>query len=196
MGEAKLAALRAYEADPYLSNANVTLWRLFTTSYDLEDAIEAKKWCDEGQARFPKDYRFPECQLWLYQMKAIKPDIPQAWASLKQYVELSPPSMRPFNQLMGQMRVAIALARAGLKDSARSVARRSQGDPSIDSNRNLAELATYVYTALGDKGEALKQLSVYIAANPDMRAAMGKETPWYFRDLSDDPGYKALIGDR
>jgi TolB-like protein len=43
MGEAKLAALRAYEADPYLSNANVTLWRLFTTSYDLEDAIEAKK---------------------------------------------------------------------------------------------------------------------------------------------------------
>jgi TolB-like protein len=196
VGEAKLAALRAYEADPYLSNANVTLWRLFTTSYDLEDAIEAKKWCDEGRARFPKDYRFPECQLWLYQMKAIKPDIPQAWESLKQYVELSPPSMRPFNQLMGQMRVAIALAKAGLKDSARSVARRSEGDPTIDSNRNLAELATYVYAAVGDKDEALKQLSVYIAANPDMRAAMQKETPWYFRDLSEDPGYKSLIGDR
>ena len=196
VGEAKLAALRAYEADPYLSNANVTLWRLFTTSYDLEDAIEAKKWCDEGRVRFPKDYRFPECQLWLYQMKAIKPDIPQAWDALKQYVELSPPSMRPFNQLMGQMRVAIALAKAGLKDSARSVARRSEGDPTIDSNRNLAELATYVYAAVGDKDEALKQLSVYIAANPDMRAAMQKETPWYFRDLSEDPGYKSLIGDR
>ncbi len=59
VGEAKLAALRAYEADPYLSNANVTLWRLFTTSYDLEDAIEAKKWCDEGQARFPRTTASP-----------------------------------------------------------------------------------------------------------------------------------------
>ena len=59
VGEAKLAALRAYEADPYLSNANVSLWRLFTTSYDLEDPIEAKKWCDEGRARFPKDVPVP-----------------------------------------------------------------------------------------------------------------------------------------
>jgi serine/threonine-protein kinase len=196
MGEAKLAALRAYEADPYLSNANVTLWRLFTTSYDLEDAVEAKKWCDEGQARFPKDYRFPECQLWLLEMKAIKPDIPQAWEVLKQYVELSPPSMRPFNQLMGQMRVAIALARAGLKDSARSLARRSGGDPTIDSNRNLAELAAHVYAFLGDNEEAVNQLTLYIAANPGQREAMQKDTPWYWRDLSEDPRYRSLIGSR
>jgi serine/threonine-protein kinase len=196
MGEAKLAALRAYEADPYLSNANVTLWRLFTTSYDLEDAVEAKKWCDEGRARFPKDYRFPECQLWLSEMKAIKPDIPQAWEALEQYVELSPPSMRPFNQLLGQMRVAIALARAGLDDSARSVARRSEGDPTIDSNRNLAELAAHVYAFLGDKDEAIKQLTIFVAANPGVRESMQSEDAWYFRDLKDDPRYKALVGSR
>ena len=85
--------------------------------------------------------------------------------------------MRPFNQLMGQMRVAIALARAGLKDSARSVARRSEGDPTIDSNRNLAELATYVYAAVGDKDEALKQLSFYMAANPDHAEPPCRRTP-------------------
>jgi len=194
LGEAKLAALRAYEADPYLSNANVTLWRLFTTSYDLEDAIEAKKWCEAGQERFPKDYRFRECQLWLFEMKAIKPDIPQAWEALEQYVALSPSSMRRFNHLLGQMRVAIALARAGLADSARSVARRSEGDPTIDSNRNLAELATHVYAVLGDNDEALRQLSLYIAANPDLRETTQKVTPWYFRTLSEDPRYKSLLG--
>jgi tetratricopeptide (TPR) repeat protein len=196
LGEAKLAALRAYEADPYLSNANVTIWRLFTTSYDLEDAVEAKKWCEEGRARFPKDYRFSECQLWLFEMKAIKADIPQAWEALKQYVELSPPSMRPFNQLLGQMRVAIALARAGLDDSARSLAGRSGGDPSIDSNRNLAELGSHLYMILGDNEKAVEQLSIFIAANPGQREAMLKDESWQLRELRADPRYKALIGTR
>src|SRR5204862_3081589 len=41
LGEAKLAAMRAYRADPYLTNANVTVWRLFSTSYQLEDKNEA-----------------------------------------------------------------------------------------------------------------------------------------------------------
>jgi len=42
--ESKLAALRAYEADPYLGNADVILWRLFLSSYDLDDRIEAPRW--------------------------------------------------------------------------------------------------------------------------------------------------------
>ena len=62
--------MRAYEADPYLTNANVTVWRLFVTSYQLDDANEAKKWCDEGQRRFPNDYRFAECQIWYFGLKA------------------------------------------------------------------------------------------------------------------------------
>jgi TolB-like protein len=194
LGEAKLAARRAYDADPYLSNANVTLWRLFTTSYDLEDAVEAKRWCDVGLERFPKDYRFAECQLWLPELKAIKPDIPAAWKALDAYVELSPPSMRPFNRLLGQMRVAIALARAGLADSARSVARRSEGDPNIDSNRNLAELAVHVYLILGDKDAALNQLSIFLAANPQQRELYAKDESWQFRDLRSDPRYVALMG--
>jgi len=190
-GEAKLAAMRAYDADPYLSNANVTIWRLFSTSFDLEDAVEAKRWCEEGQQRFPKDYRFAECRLWLPEMKAIKPDIPATWKALDEYVQLSPPSMRPFNQLLGQMRVAIALARAGMKDSARSVAQKSGGDPTIDSNRNLSDLAAQAYLILGDKDAAIKELSVYLAANP--QGAFSGDA-WWFRDLRDDPRYRALIG--
>ena len=194
LGEAKLAAMRAYDADPYLSNANVTLWRLFSTSYDLEDAVEAKRWCEEGGQRFPQDYRFAECQLWLAEMRAIKPDIPAAWAALDRYVRLSPPSMRPFNQLLGQMRVAIALARVGMADSARGLARRSEGDPTIDSNRNLPELAAHVYIILGDKDTALKELSIFLAANPQQREFLLKDDSWQYRDLRDDPRYVALAG--
>jgi eukaryotic-like serine/threonine-protein kinase len=194
LGEAKLAALRAYEADPYLDNANVTLWRLFTVSHDLDDAVEARKWCEVGQERFPGDYRFAECRLWLFQMTAISPDIPEAWDAFEQYVRLSPPSLRPLNRLLGQMRVAAALARGGLADSAKSVAQRSGGNPTIDSNRNLAELAANVYIILGDKDEALKQLSLFLAANPDQRQAILKTGA--YPELRDDPRFAAMLGVR
>ena len=99
--------------------------------------------------------------------------------------------MRPFNQLLGQMRVAIALARVGLADSARSVAQRSAGDPTIDSNRNLAELAAHVYIILGDKDEALRQLSLYVAANPHQREAILKAGS--YPELGDDPRFAAML---
>src|SRR6266540_6743229 len=58
--QAKLAALHAYEADPYLASAKQTLWRLFQSSLDLEDARESNRWGQEGQRSFPEYYRFTE----------------------------------------------------------------------------------------------------------------------------------------
>src|SRR5690348_6853036 len=127
LGEAKLAAMRAYTADPYLTNANTTVWRLFSTSYSLDDANEAKKWCEEGQRRFSDDSRFAYCQILYFALKGAKPDVPATWAAYDKFVTLSPAAERPFNKLDGQMRVAVALARAGLADSARRVAERSRG---------------------------------------------------------------------
>ncbi len=46
--QAKVQAQRAYEADPYLSNVDRTIWRLFTSSLDLAEAVEATRWCEEG----------------------------------------------------------------------------------------------------------------------------------------------------
>ena len=37
--DGKLAAMQAYEADPYLRDANKTVWRLFQSSLDLEDGV-------------------------------------------------------------------------------------------------------------------------------------------------------------
>ena len=45
--DAKSTAGEAYKADPYLTDANKTVWRLFQLSHDLEFGVEAKKPCDE-----------------------------------------------------------------------------------------------------------------------------------------------------
>jgi TolB-like protein len=190
--EAKLAAMRAYDADPYLSNANVTIWRLFTTSYQLDDALEAKRWCDEGQRRFSDDYRFAECHLWYYDMKGATPDIPAAWASLEQLTKLSPPGLRPLFRLKGQMRLGIALARAGLADSARHVMERSRGDATVDAGRELAQLEAVGRMIVGDKDEAFKWLSTWLASNPQISVLDPKDN-WEFQELSQDPRFAAAF---
>src|SRR5260370_24224252 len=72
--EAKIDAQRAYEADAYLSVADQILWRLYATSYDLEQFADAVQWCDEGRRRFPGDPPFLDCQLWLLTTTPKAPD--------------------------------------------------------------------------------------------------------------------------
>ena len=192
--EAKLAALKAYEADPYFSSVKQTVWRLFQTSLDLEDQQEATHWCAEGQRRFPAYYRFTECQIWLYALKGQTPDVPKAWQLYDKFVELTPPGLRPYHKLYGQMLVAFALARAGLIDSAKHVAVRSRGDASVDPTRDLANYEAMFRAQINDRGEAVRLLSTYLAANPQMRASMARDESWWFRDLRSDPRYQALLG--
>jgi eukaryotic-like serine/threonine-protein kinase len=194
--EGKLAALRAYESDPYLVSVKQILWRLFQASLDLEDRPEATHWCNEGFRRFSEYYRFTECQLWLFALRGQTPDIPKAWNLLREYVKLSPPSSRPSNQLYGQLVVSMALARAGLADSARSLALRSRGNATIDPTRDLALLEAIVHTLRGDVGEALRLLSIYVAVNPQFRASLAKDESWWFAALRIDPRYKLLVGER
>ena len=192
--EAKLAALRAYDADPYLTNANLTIWRLFSTSLDLEDGVEANRWCSEGRRRFPADPRFAECQIWLFALKGQKPDIDKAWHLLDEYLRLSPPNTRDFLRLRGQMLVAMALARAGLADSARSVAERSRADANLDPPRELVSFEAIVRIILGDKDEAIRLLGRYFASNPQQRSAQDRDESWWYQSLKGDPRYEALVG--
>ena len=195
IAEANAAASRAYEADPYLTNANVTLWRLFTTSLDLENAIQSARWCEEGQRRFPEDPRFLECQLSMFALKGTKPDVPRAWELLGQYVERSPQPDRDFRQRRGSMLVAAALARADLADSARAVILRSRApDAQSDPTREIAYLEAVARTLLGDTDEAIRQLGVFLAANPAQRASLRDDNTWWFRDLRSDPRYRTLTG--
>jgi serine/threonine-protein kinase len=191
--QAKLAALRAYEADPYLATARQTIWRLFQTSLELEQSAEARRWCEEGGRRFPQYFRFTECRLWLFALKDQKPDVDQLWRFYGRYLQVSPPNA-VLNRHYGLMLVAIGLARAGMRDSSISTALRARADSTVDQTRDLALLEAIARTLLGDRDGALAQLDLYYRANPHLRASMTEDQSWWWRDLRQDPRYWRLVG--
>jgi len=185
--EAKVAALRSYEADPYLRNVHLTIWRIFGASFDLGDVIEARRWCEEGRRRFPERPRFRQCEIWVNAMPNADPDFDRVWAALDEWVELSPPDDREFNRRQGQMFVALALAQEGLADSARNVAVRARTGPDIDPTRNIAWWEAVVRSFLGDMDEAIEQWNVHVAATPDVSPE--DEDYWYTEALREDPRF-------
>jgi eukaryotic-like serine/threonine-protein kinase len=192
--EGKLAALRAYEADPYLTEAPAILYRLFTSSLDLQDGVEANHWCEEGQQRFPTDPSFLECQLLVLALPGQKPDIQKAWQLVAQDAESYSPTERDFRRREAELFVAMALVRAGLPDSARAVALRARADATVDPGRELLYFEAMLRNMLGDKDEALRLIGVYLAANPQDRASMAKDQSWWWEGLRDDPRFKSLVG--
>ena len=191
--DAKLAARRAYEEDAYLSNADQVLARLFLASYDLEQFVDALHWCEEGQRRFPGDFKFVSCRLWLMTSKAKAPDVAQAWTLADSLAGLAPAPRRAFESLKARMAVAAVLARAGLADSARHVAQRSRGGPDVDPTRDLVYMDIFVQTLLNDHDEAIKSLKIYLAANPGERKGLAEDTGWWFRGLQDDPKFQQIV---
>ena len=191
--EAKLAAQRAYEEDAYLGNADQILWRLFASSYDLSQFVDAVHWCEEGARRFPSDFNFIKCPLFLMTSKAREPDVALAWKLADSATKAAPTPRREFEKLEGQMLVAIVLARAGLMDSARHVAQRSRGGPDVDETRDLMLDDAYVHLLVGDRDEALKSLKAYLVANPERRAGIAEDPGWWFRGLQDDPRFQQMV---
>ncbi len=192
--QAKIDATSAYVADAYYAAAADILWRLFTSSYDLEQFADAEKWCAEGLRRFPGNGRFTQCQLWMLTTKAKSPDAGQAWRLLGQLEGLTPREDWPFRKRDGQIAVAAVLARAGLVDSARHVLDRSQGNPDIDPAQDLLYGEAFVRTLLGDKTKAIDLLKRYVAGHTERRADLAKDYQWWFRDLRGDPRFQALTG--
>ena len=192
--QGKIDALRAYEADAYYSSADLIVWRLFLASYDLEQFVDAVHWCDVGQQRFPKDPRFVECQLWLMTSQAEAPDVAKAWQLVGQLGELTPAQRWEFGKLKAQMAVAAVLARDRSVDSARRVLTRSRGNPQLDPAQELLYLEAFVRTLLGDRDDALQLLKRYVAANPERRVDLAKDSQWWFRELRNDPRYRQLAG--
>jgi TolB-like protein len=204
MAEAKLSALRAYETDPFLENPHLTVWRLFQASWSLQDQIEARKYCDEGQRRFPDDFRFQQCQFMLLSLPGQELNLGNAWRAVDRFVELSPPQSKEISRKRGEMYVAMGMAKSPnrtMQDSARSVLVRARGNAEIDPVRDLAYLEAIARTWLGDIDEAVRQLGVFFAANPGAdagyRAAVENgELPWPLQPLVDQPKFLSLINAR
>jgi serine/threonine-protein kinase len=192
--DVRLAAQRAYEEDAYLSNADVVLGRLFYASYDLGQFTNAVHWCDEGKRRFPGDYKFVECELYLLTSRAREPDVGLAWSLADSTTRLAPEQDRPYQRLNSQMLVAAVLARSKLADSARSVAQRARGNAEIDPTRDLVYAEAFVNTILGDTAAAIAALKTYLAANPEKRATLASDPSWWFRPLENNSQFRDLVG--
>ena len=158
VAEAKMAASRAYQADTYLRNADVILWRLFSTSYDLDDQPEAGHWCRELGRRFPNNQRAIECGLWHMTMDGAPVDVDSAWTLAAEYERTLSPQTEEFFKRWAGMGVAAVLARAGLADSAGAVAERSRGNSDLDPIKDLVYLEAFVRTLNGENDLALDLL--------------------------------------
>jgi serine/threonine-protein kinase len=192
---AVLAARRAYEQDAYLSVARDVLFRLFVGSLDLEQFSQADRWCNEETRRFARDPRSPECQLMLMTTPARAPDVERAWQLVALLDTVTPEVSRAYVRLESRLRTGGVIARAGLKDSARHVLDRTRAATTraADPGQELLAIEAYQRTLLGDRDEAIALLTRYSAANPG-HFERGKDISWWWRELRDDPRFKALVG--
>ncbi len=191
-----LAARRAYEADAYLANAPKIVERLFYASYDLDQPVDATHWCDEGKRRFPAEPAFTTCQLYLMTMRSQTPDPAKAWqlSGSPVLAKAQPGGSAEFQQAEARMMVAAVLARAGLKDSAKAVARSALLSTEADPTRFLYLQESFVLVLAGDKAGAVQALKTFLVANPERRTDFVPDPGWKYRSLAGDPTFQALVG--
>ncbi|MEO8140950.1 MAG: serine/threonine-protein kinase [Gemmatimonadota bacterium] len=194
--EVERAAAKAYEANPYLRGADRVLNRLFFSSYDLNDFPSASRWCTTGHQRFPADHLLMECSILLMTMKDGSRDVSLAWRIADSATVLAPKAGREFATHYHAAILGAVLARAGLGDSARRVLSRSRATAKLDPSSDIANVAAFGYTLLGDRAEAIDQLRRVLASNPERRASLEADPGWWFQELRDEPGFRRLVGGR
>jgi len=196
LSEAKLAAETAYNTDPFLTNVDLTVHRLFLASLDLGIREEAEKWCAHGQSRFPDNYRFIQCKLWLFTLPtsdSSPPDMNEVRKVYEAYVAASPATAQAFDKLKGRMMMGIAFVRANQLDSAKKIAETEQGDPSNDPRGELAYLGAIIFAQSGEPDKAIALLRKNLAQNPHQRAFAANDESWWLRELRPNPKYQALV---
>jgi serine/threonine-protein kinase len=190
LAQAMRMAEKAYDADAYLANADQVIDRLFWISLDREILPQARKWCDEGDKRFPDDPRFLSCQLWVMVTPAVEPDVDAAW---RLRAQIDSTAASPFLKVRSDLVMGGILARAGLADSATRVLDRAHDEitSEIDPLKNLLYVEAYMRTLTDQDDAAIDLLKDYTAANPghDFGEALGT---WWWRDLRDHPRFREL----
>lgn len=189
---AHVAAQRAYEEDAYLSAASDVLWRLFVTSYDLEQAHVAEKWCNEGRRRFPDSDRFAQCPLWLMLMPDVRADPERARMIVQEVLALTPEPQLALKERELRMLEAATLARSGQADSARRMITDARAGSDLDPQKKLLWIEALTRIALGEHDEALQLLKRFLTEFPQHRAGLSRNT-WWWRDLKSNPEYQALV---
>ncbi len=196
------AAFSAWEADEFLSNANLVLGRLFNGAYDLGNGTNAQRWCNELQSRYPNDARAWRCQLYLMTLpNTVEANVDLAWRLADSAQVRTPPGDSALTRLTNQNIIGAVIARAAaqnaaLADSARRVVQRAQGDGTIDQPRELAMYGAVAMTILGDGDAAIRYLTTYLVASPQAAAGLRDDPGWWFRPISGRPDWQRLVAPR
>jgi serine/threonine-protein kinase len=185
-----LTARRAYEEDAYLEDADRILRRLFWAHYNLEQLRDARTWCEEGASRFPENYHFVECQLWLTLSPTDQPDPDEAWELSALLDQLAPDE---YERRLGRLLVAGVLLQAGQADSAAAVFATGQGTAEIDPLQELVLQEAAIRSVSGDPDRAVELIRVYLAADPNASLDSGSGLHWWWRDLSGRQDFQALV---
>ncbi len=188
-----LEARRALEEDAYLRGADRIYDRLAYAQYDLEQFRDANNWCDEGIRRFPDNYRFVECQLWLMAVPSETPDVDGAWALLARQDSIVPESLRRFKHGIGEIMVAGVLRNAGLADSASSVLARVDHSEEVDPQRNLIVFDAGIRASTGDPDGAVEVLRRWVAATPGSTLGPDGELHWWWREVRTRPDFQQFV---
>jgi serine/threonine-protein kinase len=188
---AVLAAQRAYEEDAFLSVADGVLWRLYSASYDLEQYDQARRWCDEGRRRFPDNFRFAQCQLFLMTMDAATPDVDRAWDLYQQLLPELPEAQRLALAHQAETVVGGIIGRAGMADSADAVLVRARLTPQQDPEGELMSVEAAMRALMGDTEGSIELLKRYVVNNPGHFAGRAG-LHWWWRSLRNNPEFERL----
>jgi serine/threonine-protein kinase len=200
--EAHNQAAKAYDADRYLTNADFVLERLFYTAYDTHSFTQATKWCDEGGARFPRNYQFSLCRLWLMLVPDAPVDVPEAWrlaARVDSLVPAADSALRFSTTRTAQLIVGGAIGKTSggapnpLADSAKRVLERTRVPTKDDPTHELEGYEAVMRVRIGDYPEALRLLTRYVATNPDHSFRVGGDVHWWWEPLRQMPQFQRLL---
>ncbi len=184
---ALLAARKAYEQDAFLDVADGVLWRLYTSAYDIGEYREARRSCDEGYERFPDNFRFVQCQLYLLTMPEAEPDVGRAWALLEEYRPLLNEQPEYFES---QARLAVGgvIGRAGMPDSARAVFESARVGPEIDPQGENMVFEAAMRSVMGDVDGAVDTLERFVVRSEGR--APGQH--WWWQNLEGNPRFERI----
>ncbi|MGQ0815391.1 MAG: BTAD domain-containing putative transcriptional regulator [Gemmatimonadota bacterium] len=186
--EARQAARRALAADAYLTNVEEIAIRLFTTSFEVGDDVEAGHWCDEVRRRQPNQWPATYCDLVLLGWSTTgSPDPRKALLLLQNAASSDAGPIRASMHPRLMALTAAVLARAGQADSARAMLRQARAMAPTDPE--LLHLEAGVRVLLTERDQALALLRKYWRANPSAKPRIVNGR--MFRPLRDEPEFRA-----
>jgi TolB-like protein/tetratricopeptide (TPR) repeat protein len=199
VAEAHNQASKAYDADRYLADAPLVINRLFYTAYDTRSFTQAAKWCDEGARRFPRDFQFALCGLWLMLVPDAPRDPARAWQLAARVDSLAPPASRLFYSHLAQLIVGGAIGKviggvqSPLLDSAQRVLERARLPARDDPTHELQGFEAVMLVQMGQYAEALRLMTRYVASNPDHSFRVGGDVHWWWEPLRQRPEFQRLL---